>query len=59
MFGERCASALKPTRKNLKFTKIDRQQQQELRQRERHDAFAWSPRNAAGSGQPNMCPMDR
>ncbi len=57
MFGERCASALKPTRKNLKFTKTTGNSSRNCVSANT-SAFL-SPRNASGSGQPNMCPMDR
>ena len=56
MFGERWASALKPTRKNLKFTKITGSNSRNCVSANAM-TFAWSVRKA-GSGQPNMCPMD-
>ena len=57
MFGAPWASVLKPTRKNLKFTKITGRSSRNC-VRAKGMTFA-SPKKKPGKGQPNMWPMDR
>ena len=57
MFGEPWKSVLKPTRKNLKFTKITGNSSRNC-VNAKVSMFSW-PRKISGSGQDIICPMDR
>ena len=57
MFGAPCASVLKPTRKNLKFTKMTGSSNKNC-VNANVSMFSW-PKKMSGSGQPIMCPMDK
>ena len=57
MFGAPRNSVLKPTRKNLKLTNTTGRSSRNC---ENANVITFSsPRKKPGSGQPNMCPMDR
>ena len=57
MFGAPWASVLKPTRKNLKFTKMTGSSSRNW-VNANVSMFSW-PKKTPGSGQPNICPIDR
>ena len=57
MFGEPWKSVLKPTRKNLKFTKITGSKSRNW-VNANVSMFSW-PRKMPGIGHPNMWPMDK
>ena len=57
MLGPPWARVVKPTRKNLKLTKITGNSSRNW-VNAKISVFS-SPRNTAGSGQPNIWPIDR
>lgn len=57
MLGPPWNSVVKPTRKNLKLTKITGKSSKNC-VNAKTSTFS-SPRNTCGRGQPNMCPIDR